>query len=169
MTLISGPAGSGKTSLLSSWIESRSRATSIAWVTVESRDRDVPQFWAHVLASLASTPGGRTGPIAKLTPPRTAGDEGFLSRFIDAVGSAGRPLVLLIDDEQETGSRKIDRLIERLAWLAPDSFRLVLATRRSPGRSRGCVLAARWPRSGETTSPSQSTRRDSCCPASTFS
>jgi LuxR family maltose regulon positive regulatory protein len=133
MTLISGPAGSGKTSLLSSWIESRSRATSIAWVTVESRDRDVPQFWAHVLASLASTPGGRTGPIAKLTPPRTAGDEGFLSRFIDAVGSAGRPLVLLIDDEQETGSRKIDRLIERLAWLAPDSFRLVLATRRSPG------------------------------------
>jgi LuxR family transcriptional regulator, maltose regulon positive regulatory protein len=133
LTLVSGPVGSGKTSLLSSWIAAHPRPKSIAWVTVESRGRNVPQFWAHVLASLASTTGGRSGPLAKLAPPRTAGDDRFLSRFIEAVGGVARPLVLVIDDELETGSREIDRLIERLAWLAPSSFRLVLATRRRPG------------------------------------
>jgi LuxR family transcriptional regulator, maltose regulon positive regulatory protein len=132
MTLISGLAGSGKTTLLASWIATRPKGLSAAWVTVESRDRDAPRFWAHVLAAIGSTPAGRTGPLTKLTPPRTAGDEGFLSRFIEAVGRLTRPLVLVIDDEQASGSREIDRVIERLAWLAPGPFRLVLATRRNP-------------------------------------
>jgi LuxR family maltose regulon positive regulatory protein len=132
MTLLSGLAGSGKTALLASWIASRPQGTSVAWVTMESQDRDAPRFWAHVLAAIASSPGSRGVPIAKLTAPRTAGDEGFLSRFIEAVGELARPLILVIDDEQAGGSREIDRVIERLAWLAPDSFRLVLATRRNP-------------------------------------
>jgi LuxR family maltose regulon positive regulatory protein len=132
MTLVSGPAGAGKTTLLASWTAGRPLGTSVAWVTMEPEDREAPRFWSLVLASIRETLGSRAGRLAKLTPPRTGGDDRFLQRFIDAVATLPRPLVLIVDDAQESGSRQVERIIERLVWLAPDSLRLVLSTRRDP-------------------------------------
>src|SRR5690242_20245933 len=132
MTLVSGPAGAGKTTLLASWTAARPRGSSVAWVTMEAQDREAQRFWTHVLASIREAMGTRAGAVGRLTPPRSAGDERFLPRFIDAVAALPRPLVLIIDDAQETGSREVERIIERLVWLAPDSLRLVLSTRRDP-------------------------------------
>jgi LuxR family transcriptional regulator, maltose regulon positive regulatory protein len=132
MTLVSGPAGAGKTTLLASWMASHPPGMSVAWVTMEAQDREAQRFWTHLLASIRETVGSRAGPLAKLAPPRTVGDDRFLPRFIDAVSTLPRPLVLIIDDAQETGSREVERIIERLVWLAPDSLRLVLSTRRDP-------------------------------------
>jgi LuxR family transcriptional regulator, maltose regulon positive regulatory protein len=132
MTIVSGPAGAGKTTLLASWTEGRPHGSPVAWVTMEAQDREASRFWTHVLASIREALGSRAGRLGKLTPPRTGGDERFLPRFIDAVAALSRPLVLIVDDAQETGSREVERIVERLVWLAPDSLRLVLSTRRDP-------------------------------------
>ena len=133
MTLVSGPAGR-REDHAPGFVDGELVPTgmSVAWVTMEAQDREVQRFWTHVLASIRETVGSRAGRLARLAPPRTGGDDRFLPRFIDAVAALPRPLVLVIDDAQETGSREVERIIERLVWLAPDSLRLVLSTRRDP-------------------------------------
>src|SRR5258705_955576 len=45
LTLLSAPAGWGKTSLLSDWIDSGSRAGHVAWLGLEAADGDPQRFW----------------------------------------------------------------------------------------------------------------------------
>ena len=55
VTVVSAPAGSGKTVLLRSWISQAGVAGSAAWVPVGRGERDPEQFWLSVLAALRQT------------------------------------------------------------------------------------------------------------------
>src|SRR5260221_5290967 len=50
LTLISAPAGSGKTTILSSWL--REASLKAAWLSLDSYDNDLQRFWTYVLAAL---------------------------------------------------------------------------------------------------------------------
>jgi len=57
LTLLSAPAGFGKTTLLSAWA---SQSTDrVAWLTLDEQDNDPTRFWAYVIAALrkAGSPG----------------------------------------------------------------------------------------------------------------
>ena len=56
LTLLSAPAGFGKTTLMSDWVHLKSFAnTPIAWVSLEEGDNDPVRFWTYVLTSLDTT------------------------------------------------------------------------------------------------------------------
>src|SRR5215469_281298 len=55
VTVVSAPAGSGKTVLLRSWISQAGAAGGAAWVTVRRGEQDPQQFWLSVLGSLRQT------------------------------------------------------------------------------------------------------------------
>src|SRR5215471_16596642 len=67
VSLVSAPAGSGKTVLLRSWIGQAGVAGSAAWVPAGRGERDPPQFWLSVLDALR-----QTGPGSALVQPVTA-------------------------------------------------------------------------------------------------
>jgi LuxR family transcriptional regulator, maltose regulon positive regulatory protein len=50
LTLISAPAGYGKTTLLSEWIQQSKRC--VTWVSLDDGDNDPLRFWAYVIAAL---------------------------------------------------------------------------------------------------------------------
>src|SRR5258708_24396647 len=50
LTLISAPAGSGKTTILSSWL--RDAEVLVAWLSLDGHDNDLHRFWTYVLAAL---------------------------------------------------------------------------------------------------------------------
>jgi LuxR family maltose regulon positive regulatory protein len=50
LTLLSAPAGFGKTVLLSEWINASQRL--VAWVSLDEGDHDPARFWSHVIAAL---------------------------------------------------------------------------------------------------------------------
>src|SRR5579859_2854273 len=50
LTLISAPAGSGKTTIVSSWL--RESGVMAAWVSLDEHDNDLYRFWMYVLAAL---------------------------------------------------------------------------------------------------------------------
>ncbi len=53
LTLVSAPAGFGKTTLLSNWIHSRpSERARIAWVSLDEGDNEPALFWQYVLSAL---------------------------------------------------------------------------------------------------------------------
>jgi LuxR family transcriptional regulator, maltose regulon positive regulatory protein len=60
VTVLSAPAGSGKTVLLASWIDQAKLADSSAFVQVRRDKRDPQRFWLSVLTALRETkPGSR--------------------------------------------------------------------------------------------------------------
>src|SRR5438045_2269656 len=66
LTLVSAPAGFGKTTLLAEWLAvAAAGGRSVAWLSLDHRDKDPALFWTDVAAALTSAaPGGRAGAVA---------------------------------------------------------------------------------------------------------
>jgi LuxR family transcriptional regulator, maltose regulon positive regulatory protein len=75
MTVVSAPAGSGKTVLLRSWIDQAGLAERAAWVAVGRDERDPQRWWLSVLGALRRTPTG-----SALIRDLTAGGGGLEQR-----------------------------------------------------------------------------------------
>jgi LuxR family maltose regulon positive regulatory protein len=129
VTLVSAPAGSGKSMLLSSWL--RTTDVASAWVEVERDEADATRFWATAMDALrrsgAIAPGD---PLATLVPA-ALGDE-FTGRLLEGLGRLQRPVVLVLDDVQHLRSEEALRGLEQLLTRAPAQLRTVLASRRDP-------------------------------------
>ena len=64
LTLLSAPAGFGKTTLLTAWLLSRPEITpSTAWVSLDDRDNDPVRFWSYVLTALDNRQPGLYAPL----------------------------------------------------------------------------------------------------------
>ena len=127
-TLVSAPAGSGKTELLAQWIESGRPPGPVAWVPLGRDDADPHRFWADAIASLGATHADLV-PLA--APPR--GElRPFLTSVINTLSGVDETLVLVLDDLHLVGTPKIVRDLEWVLENAPANLRLVAATRSDP-------------------------------------
>ncbi|HEX5825482.1 MAG TPA: AAA family ATPase, partial [Candidatus Limnocylindrales bacterium] len=131
VTLISAPAGSGKTVLLRSWIAAAGLASRTAWVTVDRAEHDPQRFWLEVVAALRAIPHAD-----ELVEPRTPTPEfdgqAFVDRLIVELDGLDDRVVLVIDDLHELASSPAQGLLERLLARRPPHLRVILATRHDP-------------------------------------
>jgi LuxR family transcriptional regulator, maltose regulon positive regulatory protein len=127
-TLVSAPAGSGKTELLAQWIGAGRPPGPVAWVPLGRDDADPHRFWTDVLASL----GAANAALATLAPPPRGELRPFLTSVINALSEVDEPLVLVVDDLHLVGSPRIVRDLEWVLENAPANLRLVAATRSDP-------------------------------------
>ena len=100
VTLVSAPAGSGKTVLLRSWIDEAGLADHVAWVTVERGERDPQRFWLAVVEKLRAAVGADAF-VEKLTPAPEFDGEAVVGRLVSELGSLEEPVLLVLDDLQE--------------------------------------------------------------------
>jgi LuxR family transcriptional regulator, maltose regulon positive regulatory protein len=129
VTIISAPAGSGKTSLLRAWANRADRTHRIAFVPVRREERDAPQFWLALLNAVR-----RAGGTTSDTKPLTATPELSLPRLVDRVLTEfaqqhGR-VILIIDDLHELTSPDALAQLTRLLTNLPVNGHAILATRR---------------------------------------
>ena len=129
MTIISAPAGSGKTSLLRTWADRLSQPHRLAVMHVQRGQRDAQQFWLALLSAVrqASVPAGRAESPAA-TPDfngRTMVDR-VLSELADQRGR----FILIIDDLHELICADAFGQLTRLLTNLPGDVHAVLATRR---------------------------------------
>jgi LuxR family maltose regulon positive regulatory protein len=129
VTLISAPAGSGKTMLLRSWIAGAGLVERVGWVTVPREQRDAQRSWISVLDALRATTAG-----AALVQPLTAAPEldgwAIVERLLADLGALQEPLWLVLDDLHELRSTEAMAQLELLLLRAPAHLQFVLATRR---------------------------------------
>src|SRR5262245_25301473 len=127
VSVVSAPAGSGKTVLLRSWIGGAGVAGRAAWVPAGRGERDPPRVWLSVLAALR-----QTGPGAVLVRELTAAPDldGWVitERLLADLALLDEALWLVVDDVQELGPETL-RQLELLIMRAPRGLRFVLATR----------------------------------------
>ena len=128
VTLISAPAGSGKTLLLRSWIAEAGLTEHAGWVSVPREERDPQQFWIALLDALRSTTAG-----AALVGPLTAAPEldcgAIAERLLSDLAELDDPVWLVIDDLHELPTAAL-RQLTLLLLRAPEQLRFVLSTRR---------------------------------------
>ncbi len=128
VTVISAPAGSGKTSLLRAWAAQPGQPRRLALVQVQRGEQDAQQFWLALLGAIrhASATTGRAEPLAA-TPgfnaPAMAGR--VLSGLADACGG----VTLVIDDLHELHSPEAPAQLTRLLTSLPPQVHAILTTR----------------------------------------
>jgi LuxR family transcriptional regulator, maltose regulon positive regulatory protein len=129
VTVVSAPAGSGKTVLLRSWIGAAGLAECAAWVPVGRDERDPQRFWISVLGALRRTAPG-SGLVRELAPAPELDGWAITERLLKDLAPPAEPLWLVVDDAHELGADQALRQLELLVMRAPPRLRFVLATRR---------------------------------------
>jgi LuxR family maltose regulon positive regulatory protein len=127
VTEVSGPAGSGKSVLLRSWIDEAGLAEHAAQVPVPDEDCDPQRFWTSVAGALRNTAAGS----ALIRPLPAAPDlDGWavVERLLADLGSLRDRIWLVIDDVHALGAEAL-RQLELLLMRAPAGLRFVLASR----------------------------------------
>ena len=131
VTLVSAPAGSGKTMLLSSWLGSVAPPGPVAWVSVGRDEADATRFWGLVMDELrASGAVAQDDPLATLAPAPLGGQEEFVRRLLEGVGRMSSTVYLILDDIQELRSAEALQGLERLLASVPPRLRVFLLSRR---------------------------------------
>lgn len=130
LVLVSAPAGSGKSTVLASWLSGRSEA--VAWLQVEGSDSDPARFWAYVVQAVTAAAPHLSSHLGSAVAG-SAGDElVVVTALVNALIELAEPLVLVVDDYHLIEADAVHRGVERLVELSPPGLTLVLATRTDP-------------------------------------
>ena len=131
LTLVSAPAGYGKTTLVSSWLESLECPT--AWLSLDEHDKDLELFLTYFLASVqTSVPDAFEETVAlmggvELPPLRVLSNS-----LINELNGLPQRLVMVLDDYHAIGESRVDELLSELLKHPPSPLHLVIATRTDP-------------------------------------
>ncbi len=145
LTLISAPAGFGKTTLLSEWVARCGH--SVAWLSLDEGDNDPARFWAYFVAALQTLALSQVEGIEKsigedvlsaFQAPQPPPIESVLMALINEIAAApqgdhkGRPYVLVLDDYHLITAQPIHDAFTFLLDHLPSQMHLVIAARADP-------------------------------------
>jgi LuxR family maltose regulon positive regulatory protein len=131
LTLISAPAGFGKTTLLTSW--AMYSELPIAWYAIDEGDNDPARFIAYLVAALDSLLSPGLGTKLRAYPQALQPSlQPMLVLLINTLVSLQEPLVLILDDYQNIHSMEIHQALGFLIERIPACLHLVIATRTDP-------------------------------------
>jgi len=148
LTLISAPAGFGKTMLLSEWVADCERPA--AWLSLDDGDNDPSRFLAYLVVALqtiaANFGEGLLGVLQSPQPPPT---ESILTTLLNEITTIPDDFVLVLDDYHLIDAKPVDDALTFLLEHLPPQVHLVIATREDPNlplarlRARGQLTELR--------------------------
>ena len=142
LTLISAPAGFGKTTLVSEWLhqngqgEAVSLPTQIAWLSLDEGDNDPVRFLTYFVAALhgisgVDAPVGE-GALAMLQSPQPPPTEAVLTDLINDIATLPDSIVLVLDDYHVIESPPTDEALTFFLDHLPPQLNLLIITRIDP-------------------------------------
>src|ERR1700704_1811157 len=134
LTLVSAPAGFGKTTLLADWLAAVAvDGRTVTWLSLDQSDNHPASFWTYLIAAL-QTGEPRIGgsAISLLQSPQPPPIEAVLTLLLNELGGMSTDLVLVLDDYHVIDARDIhDGMVFLLEHLPP-RLHLVIASRADP-------------------------------------
>jgi LuxR family maltose regulon positive regulatory protein len=131
LTVVLGPAGYGKTTLVSLWLDQLDHPHT--WLSLDDGDNDPARFLAYLVAALQRidpSVGQAASAMLQASPPPPA--EALLTALINDVDATSHPLVLVLDDYHVIHTLAIHQQLTFLVEHQPRRMHLVLATREEP-------------------------------------
>lgn len=131
LTLVSAPAGFGKTTLVSEWLAgSRHR---VAWLSLDEGDNDPAGFLAYLVAALQTISRNiGNGVVGALESPGPPPVESILTALLNEITAIADDLILVLDDCHVLDAKPVSNALAFLVEHLPPQMRLVIATREDP-------------------------------------
>jgi LuxR family maltose regulon positive regulatory protein len=131
LTLVSAPAGFGKTTLIAEWLAGSQRA--FTWLSVDETDNDPVRFLDYLVAALQEITGEIGWTVrGSLGSPRLPPAESLITSLINDIAGVPEPFTLVLDDYHLIHSEWIHQALEFLISHQPPQMHLVILTRRDP-------------------------------------
>ncbi|GIH10680.1 LuxR family transcriptional regulator [Rhizocola hellebori] len=132
LTLVVGPAGSGKSALLASWLNRRAILGAGAWLSLDEFDNEPVRLWSYLLAALRRCAVGDQ--LRGLTDQSLARgvDADLISEVAAALGGLSTPLVLVLDNVDRLRDGPAASSIASLLRHSIPQLHLVLSSRSEP-------------------------------------
>lgn len=150
LTLVSAPAGFGKTTLLSEWIAARDLRARVAWVSLDEGDNDPARFMAYITAALHKVEAALgQDTLGALQSPRPPSLDTVVAPLINQIDDFRQELILVLDDYHLIQAPPIHDALVYLLDHMPPNLHLVVTTRSDPPlhisglRARGQLVELR--------------------------
>ncbi len=131
LTLISAPAGFGKTTLASEWAAACRRP--VAWLSLDEEDNDPTRFLIYFVAALQTiAPDIGKAIMTGLQSPQPPPPESILTALLNELSSAAGSFILVLDDYHLIDNQAADNTLTFLIQHQPPQMHLAIATREDP-------------------------------------
>jgi LuxR family transcriptional regulator, maltose regulon positive regulatory protein len=130
LTLISAPAGFGKSTLVSEWITGSGRPA--AWLSLDKGDSDPARFLVYLIRALQSiSPDLGAGLLDAFQAPQ-ASIESILTALLNEIAAVPNDFLLVLDDYHEVDSKPVDDVLAFFFEHLPPRLHLVITSREDP-------------------------------------
>lgn len=130
LILIAGPAGYGKTTLVTDWLSQAS--IPAAWLSLDEGDNDPVRFFTYVVAALQTIDAKVDQSLLDRLHTIPESPEAFVDALINDLAAANRPIILALDDYHVISSALIQEAMVYLLDHAPPNLHLLVQTRVDP-------------------------------------
>jgi len=144
LTLVSAPAGYGKTTLVSDWI-ARSKVP-VAWLSLDAADNDLARFFSYLIASLQGIHPDIGTDVQSILEPEAdpVGEiEHLLTALVNDIAASATRVALVLDGYHLVNEFKIHRSLDFVLDHLPSGMHVVIITRVDPPMPLGRLRAQR--------------------------
>ncbi|MGH1365228.1 MAG: LuxR C-terminal-related transcriptional regulator [Calditrichia bacterium] len=134
LTLISAPAGFGKTTLLAEWLATAKMANrTTGWVSLDAGDNDPISFWTYFIKSIQNIqPSVGENALTLLHSPQPAEVDEILPKLINEISAIESDFSVVLDDYHLIEAEAIQKAMTFLLDHTPAQMHLVIASRTDP-------------------------------------
>ena len=137
LTLVSAPAGFGKTTLVGEWVTHLTITDShVAWLSLDAADNDLARFLRYVVTAVCrsknnDSPAGKSA-LAMLHSQQPTPTEAVLTSLINEIAAMPDRIILVLDDYHLVEAQPVHDALGFLLDNSPPQIHLVIATREDP-------------------------------------
>lgn len=131
LTLVSAPAGFGKTTAITAWVAGCGRP--VAWLSLDAGDGDPARFMTHLIAALQTIhPQIGQSVLEALVSPQPPRMDAILTVVLNDIVALPERFILVLDDYHVVDARTVDDAVTFLLEHMPPQMHLVISTREDP-------------------------------------
>ena len=151
LILISAPAGYGKTTLITQWIQQiqSNKTAQICWYSLDEDDNGTQQFFRYLASAVEALPGMQNALKQLLQSPQPLPVKNLMNAFINDAAAVSTPFFLILSDYHVIESAEIDQAMDFIIEKMPAPMTLIITSRSDPGfpmarrRARGELIELR--------------------------
>lgn len=148
LILVSAPAGYGKTTLVTTWLQQQEGMT-ICWLSLDEDDSDPQHFFRYLAETARPLPGIQSQLPQLLQSNQVIPAKTMMKALVYDLAAVSAPFILVLDDYHALDSSAVDDALATLLDLMPPQMTLIMTSRSDPGfpisrlRARGELLELR--------------------------